>query len=43
MFWNTKFTLYLEQSQGHVHMKMLEAFGENKFTIEETNYKQTHI
>ena len=24
-------------------MKMQQTFSENKFTIEETNYKQTHI
>ena len=24
-------------------MKMYQTFGKNKFTIEETNYKQTHI
>ena len=28
MFYNTKFTQYLEQIKGHVHMNMLQTFSE---------------
>ena len=41
MYLNTKYTQCLKQK--HVHTKMPQTFGENKFTIEETNYKQTWI
>ena len=34
MFQNTKFTLYLEQKQGHVYTKMEQTFAKNKFVIE---------
>ena len=31
------------QMQKHIRTKMEQTLSENKFTIEETNYKQTHI
>ena len=37
---SAKFTL---QQQAHVHLKMKQTFYENRFTIEEPNYEQTHI
>ena len=30
------------QRQRHIHAKIEQPFNKNKFTIEETNYKQTH-
>ena len=30
MFWDTKFTLYLEETTGHVYTKMQQVCGENK-------------
>ena len=43
MFQNTKFTLYLEKRQRHVHTKMWLTLRENKFTSEGTNYKEIQI
>ena len=40
IFWNTK---YLRQREGPIHTKILQTFNENKFPIEETNYRQTSI
>ena len=31
MLQKTKFTLYLEQQQGHIQTKMKQTFGLNKF------------
>ena len=41
MFRNRKFTQYFEQNWDIWESK--KTFGENKFKIEKTNYKQTHF
>ena len=44
MFENKKFTLYLEQTYGHVHTKMQQTCGENKLMLEETKLQRnTHF
>ena len=39
MFRNTKIKLYIEQNEGHVHMKILQFFTQISSRLQKQNYK----